>query len=67
MKDNMDELLRKALKPDIQPDPELNDRILNEKRIIEMTPNRFLPVAVAAALAGAVFFPVPSADDKEAE
>lgn len=58
MKDNMDELLRKALKPDIQPDPELNDRILNEKRIVEMTPNRFLPVAVAAALAVLVLCPV---------
>jgi len=58
MNDNMDELLRKALKPDIQPDPELNEKILNEKRTIEMKPNRFFPAAVAAALALLVLCPI---------
>ena len=58
MKDNMDELLKKALKPDMQPDPELNEKILSEKRTIEMKPRRFIPATVAAALALVVLCPI---------
>ena len=58
MKNDMDELLRKALKPDIQPDRELNEKILSEKRTIEMKPRRFIPAAAIAALALIVLCPI---------
>ena len=58
MKDNMDKLLREALKPDIQPDEELNEKILNGKRIVEMKPRRFIGATAAAVIVALILCPI---------
>ena len=56
MKDKMDELLKTALTPDIEPDAELNQKLtdlLSEKeRIKEMKPKKMIPAAAIAAIMG---------------
>ncbi|MBP3237875.1 MAG: hypothetical protein J6M24_02135 [Lachnospiraceae bacterium] len=58
MKDKFDELLKDALKPEIQPDKELNENILKGKRSVEMKPRRFISSVAAAAIVLLILCPI---------
>lgn len=58
MNDKMDELLKQALKPDVEPGADLNEKILNGKRIETMKAKRAIPAAAVAAIAALALCPI---------
>lgn len=58
MKDKFDELLKEALRPDIEPDKELNKQICEGKKVVEMKPKKFVSAAAAVAVIVLLLCPI---------